>query len=287
MALALGACATSASNSSANSASHIVSVVAAENFYGNIAQQIGGKYVNVTNILSDPNVDPHEYESNFSNVKATATADLVIQNGSGYDSWMNKLLANSLNKNRIVLTGYDIAKVHIPDNEHVWYNVDNAQTIAGSITAALTKLDPTHAATFKSNLQSFNTSLNQIRTKMNEIKNKYNGTPVALTETIFQYQAEPMGLAIQTPEAFQKAIAEGNDPPANAVITAQQQITSKHIKVLIYNQQTIDPITTTLQNDAKANNIPVVPVTETMPPNDTYQTWMLNQLNTLEQALGQ
>ena len=264
-----------------------INVVAAENFYGNIVKQLGGSHVSVTSIISDPNVDPHEYESNVQTAVAVSKARLVIANGGGYDSWMDKLLAASPDSNRIVLKGYDTAQVKLPENEHVWYSVDNVATIAQAITGDLKKLDATDAATFDANLNTFQQSLTPIRQKMSEIKAKYHGTPVGLTETIYLYQAEPLGLNVLTPFAFQKAMAEGNDPPADTVITAENQINHHQIKVLIYNEQTVTPSTTKLESDARQQNIPIVPVTETMPPNKTYQTWMLDQLNVLEQALGQ
>jgi zinc/manganese transport system substrate-binding protein len=154
------------------------------------------------------------------------------------------------------------------------------------MTNALKKLDTADASVFDHNFQTFDQSLQQIQQKLSKIKSKYAGTPIGLTETIYLYQAVPLGLNVLTPFEFQKAMAEGNDPPANTVVTAEDQITKHQIKVLIYNEQTVTPATTKLQNDARAQNIPIVPVTETMPPGKTYQTWMLDQLNTLEQALG-
>jgi zinc/manganese transport system substrate-binding protein len=169
----------------------------------------------------------------------------------------------------------------------VWYGIDNIPAIAEAITDALIKTDPADTTFFQNNLTIFNNSLAPITAKMNEIKVQYAGTPVGLTETIYLYQTEPMGLDVLTPFSFEKAIAEGNDPSAQDVNTTDQQVTGKKIKVLIYNSQTVTPITTNLQNAAQANGIPVVPVSETMPPADTYQTWMMSELNALEAALGQ
>jgi zinc/manganese transport system substrate-binding protein len=209
----------------------------------------------------------------------------VIENSGGYDGWMDKILSGSPNSNRIVLKGYDVALVKLPENEHVWYSIDNAATIAQAITNDLKKIDPADTTTFDSNLQTFKQSLQPIQQKIGAIKSKYAGTPVGLTETIYLYQAAPLGLNVLTPFEFQKAMAEGNDPPADTVVTAENQINHHQIKVLIYNEQTITPSTTKLENDAMAQNIPIVPVTETMSPGKTYQTWMLDQLNTLEQDL--
>jgi zinc/manganese transport system substrate-binding protein len=264
-----------------------ISIVAAEDFYGNIAEQLGGDKVSVMSILSNPNVDPHEYESNVQDGVAISEANIVIENGLEYDTWMDKLLSASPSASRIVLVGGTIAPDPLPDNPHVWYGIDNISAIAQSIDSALVKIDPTDAALFEKNLADFDSSLAPITAKMNEIKAKYASTPVGLTETIYLYQTQPMGLNVLTPFDFEKAIAEGNDPSAQSVNIADSQISQKQVKVLIYNAQTVTPITTNLQTAAQANNIPVVPVTETMPPSSTYQIWMLDELNTLEQALAQ
>ncbi len=269
-----------------SSASPTISVVAAENFYGDIVRQLGAGHVSVVSILSDPNIDPHEYESSVQNGVAVGKAQLVIQNGDGYDTWMDKLLSASPNPDRIVLVGADIATHKLTDNPHVWYGIDNIQEIAGAITAALEKIDPADKAAFDAAATSFNQSLIPIQQKMSELKSKYAGTPVGLTETIFLYQTGPIGLNVLTPFDFEKAIAEGNDPPADTVVTANNQVTQHQIKALIYNVQTVTPVTTNLQNMAQKNNIPIVPVSETMPGGKTYQGWMLDQLNELEKALG-
>ena len=281
----LNACSGATTGSTTPSSSTAINVVAAENFYGDIVKQLGGSHVSVTSIISHPNVDPHEYESSVKTAIQVSQAQLVIENGGGYDDWMDKILSGSPNPNRFVLKGFDIAQVKLPENEHVWYSIDNAATIAQAITNDLKKLDPGDAATFENNFQMFKQSLQPIQQKIAEIKSKYAGTPVGLTETIYLYQAVPLGLNVLTPFEFQKAMAEGNEPPADTVVTAENQVTHHQIKVLIYNVQTVTPSTTKLENDARAQNIPIVPVSETMPPGKTYQTWMLDQLNVLEQAM--
>jgi len=281
----VSACSGGSADSTSPSSSTVINVVAAENFYGDIVKQLGGKFVGVTSIISNPNVYHHEYESSVKTAIQVSKAQLVIENGGGYDDWMDKILSGSPNTNRLLLKGFDVAQVKLPENEHVWYSIDNAATIAQAITNDLKKLDAADAATFENNLQMFKQSLQPIQQTIHAIKSKYAGTPVGLTETIYLYQAVPLGLNILTPFEFQKAMAEGNEPPADTFMTAENQITHRQIKVLIYNEQTVTPSTTKLENDARAQNIPIVPVTETMPPGKTYQTWMLDQLNVLEQAL--
>ncbi|HLZ81246.1 MAG TPA: zinc ABC transporter substrate-binding protein [Ktedonobacteraceae bacterium] len=268
------------------SSSTAINVVAAENFYGDLVKQLGGSHVAVTSILSNPNVDPHQYESNVQTAIAVSKAQLIIENGAAYDTWMDKLLSASPNSDRIVLVSADIADHKLPENPHVWYGIDNMSTIAQAITGALVKLDAADTPTFDKNLATFKQSLVPLEQKISDIKKKYKGIPVALTETIYLYQTMSEGLNVLTPFEFQKAIAEGTDPPANTVVETNTQVSRKEVKILIYNMQTVTPITTNLQNEAKNLNIPVVPVSETMPPGKTYQTWMMDQLNTLQLALA-
>lgn len=265
--------------------SQTIHVVAAENFYGDIVQQLGGSHVQVLSILSDPNTDPHEYESSVQDSIAVAKANIVIENGLDYDTWMDKLLSASPNNKRILLIGGKLATHPLPDNPHVWYGIDNIQAIAGKIAESLKNVDPTDAKEFDQNLNKFDTSLQSITQKISDIKSQYNGTPVALTETIYLYQTQPEGLNVLTPFSFEKAIAEGNDPSADDVAKATDEITKKQVKILIYNVQTVTPVTTNLQNEAKQQNIPVVPVSETMPQSKHYQNWMLDQVTNLQNAL--
>jgi len=282
LSLFLGACGSTGTAAS----SGVINVVAAENFYGDVVKQLGGSHVSVTSILSDPNIDPHEYESNNATAQVVSRAQLVIENGLEYDSWMEKLLSASPNPNRVVLTAGNIADHKLPDNPHIWYGINNMPTIATAITNKLKKLDSADASTFDRNLTTFTTSLQPLLQKITDLKAKYTGTPVGLTETIFLYQTTPIGLNVLTPYAFQKANAEGNDPPADSVVTADDQITKKEIKVLIYNQQTITSITAKMHDDAKNATIPIVSVWETMPVGKTYQSWMQGQLDDLGQALA-
>src|SRR5258708_17538734 len=266
--------------------SNLIQVVAAENFYGDIVQQLGAGHVSVVSILSDPNVDPHEYEFGIQNGVAVARAQLVIENGSGYDSWMDKLISASPNSRRIVVVAYDICGEKLPDNPHVWYSVADIMTVARAVTADLEQLQPAYAREFDAALAKFDASLDPIIEKLAELETKYSGTPIGLTESIFLYQSGLMGLKVLTPFEFEKAIAEGNDPPAITVVAANNQIRLHQIKLLIYNSQTVTPITTNLESEAELNHIPIVPVSETMPPGKNYQSWMLGQLVALQAALA-
>lgn len=260
-------------------------VVAAENFYGDIASQLGGDHVHVASIMSDPNVDPHQYEADPNDALAIAGANVVIQNGADYDNWMSRLLKASPNASRIVLTAADIGHDLLKDNPHVWYSLADVRAVAGEIAKTYEKLDPAAKDEFEKNLKKFDDSLQPIEKEMDSIKHDDAGTPVGLTETIFLYQTGPMELKVLTPWDFQHAIAEGNDPPVRSIATANAQVTGHQIKVLIYNVQTVTPITTHLQKEAKDAGIPVVGVSETMPAKENYQSWMLTQLQSLHAAL--
>jgi len=260
-------------------------VVAAENFYGNIASQLGGESVIVTSLLSDPNVDPHEYESSVAGAKAVARADLVIENSGGYDDWMDKLLGASPNPRRIVLKAFDLAVHRLPDNEHVWYDPANVGALADKIVLALKTLDPAQSSAYERRLRSFQAELLKVSDKMATLRARFVGVPAALTETLFLYQADLLGLRILTPFEFQKAVAEGEDPPASLAVVAENQIKARQVRVLVFNLQTVTPETDKLRTLAASQNIPVVGVTETMPRTETYQTWMLRQLDSLQSAL--
>jgi len=262
-------------------------VVAAENTYGDLVQQIASIHAHVLSVISDPNVDPHEYESNVDDARQIADADIIIENGGGYDDWMDKLMATTRNSKRIVIKTFDIAPTHLKENEHVWYNPDNVIVFSQKILDVLKQKDPADSAEFDANFAVLKAAIQKLDARLADLKAKFENTPIALTETIFLYQSELMGLKVLTPWDFDKAIAEGNDPTPADAIEAEKELTSHQAKILVYNVQTVTTITTKLQDDAHILNIPVVPVSETMPPGEHYQSWMSKQLDVLEAALNQ
>ncbi|HUB27829.1 MAG TPA: zinc ABC transporter substrate-binding protein [Tepidisphaeraceae bacterium] len=262
-----------------------INVVAVENFYGDVASQLGGDHVHVISIMSDPNVDPHEYEADPKDAVAVASANLVIQNGADYDNWMPRLLNASPNSARLVITAADVSHDLLKENPHVWYSLSNIKDVAAAITKSYESLDPAGRVDYETRLKKFDDSLQPIQDELDSIRHDFAGTPVGLTETIFLYQTTPMQLNVLTPWEFQHAIAEGNDPPVQSIAEANSQVSGHQVKVLIYNVQTVTPITTHLQEEAKDAGIPIVGVSETMPPGETYQSWMLSQLQTLDKDL--
>jgi zinc/manganese transport system substrate-binding protein len=281
-----GGSATKASSGSSTSAGpNAIRVVAAENFYGDITHQLGGSHVSVTSIISDPNADPHEYESSTADAKAIAAAHVVIENGVGYDSFMDKLLAASPNSARVVINVGDLLGRTEGDNPHVWYNVDWMGRLADKITATLQRLQPANAAEFTRLNQQFKASMQPISSTIAAIKAKHNGEHLTQTEPVFGYMGEALGLRIDDGD-FQHAIEEGTDPPPQAVAQIDVEINRHQVKALLYNSQTVSPITDKVKALAKQQHLPVIGVSETEPAGKDYEQWMQSQLDTLQNALG-
>ena len=265
-----------------------INVVASTNVWGDIAKQVGGDRVNVTSIMSDPNADPHEFEADAKTGAALSKAQFVVENGLGYDDFMDKLLAGSPNPSRVVLNAADVMQISGQDaNPHIWYDIAKIPAVASGIADQLGKLDPADAATFSANAKTFNDSLAPINTAVANIKAKYPGAPVGYTERVPGYLVEAAGLTLATPASFAQSIEDGNDPsPAdNAAIAAA--LTDKKIKVLLYNGQVTSSATDAVKQLAQKSGVPVVGVTETLPPTDKdFQDWQLRQINELTTALG-
>jgi zinc/manganese transport system substrate-binding protein len=272
----------------AGSAKHAgLSVVAAENVYGDIAQQIGGAHVHVTSILSDPNADPHLFEPGSSNGLAVATARVVIQNGLGYDDFMTKLEDAAPNATRSVLTIADVLGVHGHDaNPHLWYDVPALGTIAGAIAAQLEHADPAHATSYRAGLARFKANLVPLEREVARIRARHAGAAVAYTEPVPGYLVDAAGLVNLAPASFTRAIQDGSEPTPQALAAMNALIAGRRIRVLLYNSQTVSPITSRVRTAAERAHIPVVGVTETLPPHTTFQQWQLAQTQLLALALG-
>jgi zinc/manganese transport system substrate-binding protein len=264
-----------------------IQVVAAENFWGSLVSQIGGNKVHVLSIVSDPNADPHEYESNSADARSVSEANYVITNGAGYDSWADKLLAASPNPKRQVLNVATLLGKKDGDNPHFWYSPSYVNRVTAQMTNNLISLDPKDASYYRANLALLKTKLSVYQDQINDIAQQFQGQKVAATEDIFAYLASATKLDLISPPDFIQAVAEGNDPPANSVATFQQQLTSGQVKLLVYNEQTVTPITTTMKRIAAEQNIPVVGVTETIqPPNASFEDWMNSEIISIENGLN-
>jgi zinc/manganese transport system substrate-binding protein len=273
--------------SSTTSSSGKIQVVAAENFWGSLITQLGGTRVSVLSIVSDPNADPHEYGSNTANAIAIERASLVIVNGAGYDNWALKLIAASNTPHQVVLNVQELINQPTGANPHFWYSPTYVNETVNAMYQDLVSIDPTHAAYYKQQYAALNASLGVYNARIDEIKQQFGGTKVASTESIFVYLANATGLDLVSPSAFMQAVSEGNDPPAQSIVQFQQLIQNGTVAVLVYNSQTVTPLTHNIKAQAAQQGIPLVGVTETIqPPNATFQDWMNSQLIALQNALN-
>ncbi|MBO0794185.1 MAG: zinc ABC transporter substrate-binding protein [Ktedonobacteraceae bacterium] len=266
----------------------VLNVVAGENFWGSLAMQLGGKHASVKSLVSSPSGDPHDYESTNDDARAMAQADYVILNGAGYDAWGTKLIdANPAESRKLLDVGKLVGKKE-GENPHLWYHPTYVQQAAKQITADYQALDPVDSVYFEQQYHAFEAALQPYLDKIAEIKAHYAGTPIGISESIFVYMADALGLNIITPEAYYNAEASGSEPPASAVAQFHDQISRKAIQVFILNVQTVDNSVKNLRQQVAQAHIPVVEVSETVrPPNGVFQDWQLVQLNQLEQALSQ
>ena len=264
-----------------------IPVLGTENFYADLLTQIGGTRVSATSLLNDPNADPHAFEASPAAAVAVADAKLVILNGLGYDDFMQHLLGASPNASRVVINVEQLLGLGSDANAHVWYDPGTMPAVAASAEAALATLEPANAAYFAAREQAYLASLAPLAAKIAELKAKYSGAPVAFTEPVAGYLAKAIGLAVLTPEGFQRAVEDGTDPAPADVAAERDLLTGKKVRVLLFNSQVITPLTTQIHDLAVANGIPVVGVAETRPPQyQTYQAWQLAQMTELEAALA-
>lgn len=263
-----------------------VRVVAAENFWGDIAKQIGASHVSVTSIIDDPSSDPHLYESNARDAAVLAAANVVIENGLGYDDFMDKLLAASPNSSRQNLSVAKILNASSNANPHLWYDLQRVPEAAAKMELAMEVADPTHKADYQANLKAFDNSLKPILEAIAMIKLRHAGAPVAYTERVPGYLLEAAGLSIKTPTGFAQSIEDGNDPSPADALAMEQLISGHQIKVLIYNSQATSPVSLHIRELATKAGIPVIGVSETLPKSEkNYQSWQLDQVSQLRQAL--
>jgi zinc/manganese transport system substrate-binding protein len=263
-----------------------ITVTGAENFYADLLHQLGGSKLKIYSFLSDPSADPHQYESNSSNARAVADSRLVIENGLGYDTFMQKLLAASPKSDRVVINVQDLVGAGEGANPHLWYDPTVMPRVARVAAEALARIDPGNAKRYSANLATFNASLKPINDEVASLKQRYAGAPIAFTEPVFAYMSDAIGLTVKSPPEFMKAVEEGNDPPAGAVAQEQDLITGPQVKTLMYNSQTVTKVTSNIKDLAVKNRVPVVGVAETTPPGKSFQDWQLSTLKELETALG-
>jgi zinc/manganese transport system substrate-binding protein len=275
--------------SSAASGAGLVNVVASTNVYGDIVKTIGGPAVAVTSIIDNPEKDPHEYEADARTQLALSKAQLVIENGGGYDDFMDTMLKSAQTKPTVINVADVSGRNQHPSdgefNEHLWYDFPTVEKLAAQLVTDLSAAAPGQAATFESNGKAFTAQLGQLQQDEAAIKAKHAGEGVAITEPVPLYLLEAAGLVNKTPETFSAAIEEDTDVPPAVLKETEDLFDTRQVKLLAYNQQTTGPQTEAVLAAAKRNNIRVVPVTETLPTDQTYLSWMQANLRAVSSAL--
>ena len=277
------------STTSAESPSGVLNVVAAENFWGSIASQLGGTKVRLESVITSPATDPHDYEPTAADARTLAGAQMVIENGIGYDPWAEKLIAANPVSGRIVLNVGDLVGIKLGGNPHRWYSPRDVQLVIDAIVRNYDKLEPKNAGYFAQQKAQFETKgLAQYERLLATIKRKYHGVPVGASESIFAPLAQALGLNLLTPPAFLRAISEGTDPTAADKTTIDRQIADRQVKVWVFNSQNSTPDVKRITDAARKRRIPVTTITETLvPASASFQDWQSRQLRALAAALAQ
>jgi len=279
---------TPAGSSAASTGSGVINAIGAENEYADVLSQIGGQYVHVSSILNNPNTDPHTFESSPSVAREVSAAELIVQNGVGYDDFMTKIESGSPNSARKVIVVQNLLGLPTDTpNPHLWYNPVTMPAVAKAMAADLSAIQPGHSAYFQANETRFVASLTPWFDAIAGFKAKYPGTTAATTEPVADYLLTAMGIDNLTPFGFQADIMNGVDPSPQD-ITLESSFFAKHqVKVFCYNQQVVDALTTSIRQTAEKNGVPVVGVYETMPtPGYDYQSWMLAEVHAIQDAVA-
>jgi zinc/manganese transport system substrate-binding protein len=286
LAITASACGRAAAAQTHTSSAARITAVGAENEYANVISQVGGKYVSATAIMSNPDTDPHTFEASPQVAQTVSAARLVVQNGVGYDSFMNKVESGSPSSSRKVI---DVQKLlGLPDsteNPHLWYSPTTMPTVADAVAADLAKLAPEHATYFKANATRFIASLHPWLNALTAFRHDHPGTPVATTEPVGDYMLQAAGAHNLTPWNLQAEIMNGVDPAPQDISLQSDLLEHHRVKVLLYNQQVTDSLTESFLKLAAKNHVPVVGVSETMPLGYGYQSWMLAEVKALNSAV--
>ncbi len=258
--------------------------LAAENFYGDIAQQIGGPDVKVTSILTNPDQDPHLFEASPSVARAVSTARIVVYNGLDYDPWMSKLLSAVVSSNRAAIDVGSLVGKRPGDNPHIWYDPNTMLALAARLADELSIADAAHQADYRQRLAEFRQSLQPIEAKIAALRTRLAGTPVAATEPVFNYLLEAIGMQVHN-RRFQLAVMNDTEPGASDIAAFENDLKDHRVRMLVYNSQASDPTAQRMVSLARTSHIPVLAVTETEPPGKNYQEWLSSELDGVDQAL--
>ncbi|GGS78206.1 metal ABC transporter solute-binding protein, Zn/Mn family [Streptomyces violaceus] len=286
----LAGCGSSSDSTAGTSTPARVAVVASTDVYGDIVRRVGGDRVDVTSVISDPDQDPHSYEADPQNQLALSKAEVVVENGGGYDDFVDRMLKGGHNDSAQVINAVKVSGKTAPKggelNEHVWYDFPTVAKVVDRIAAALTKADPSDAAAFGKNAAAFKAKLAPLEAKEARIKNEHGGAGVAITEPVPLYMTEASGLINRTPAGFSEAIEEGDDVSPRILQENLALFSGRKVQALVCNEQTSGPQTEKTEAAAKAAGIPVVPVTETLPKGKDYLGWMTANVDALASALA-
>jgi len=284
---ALTIAAAGCGSSAASARPGVISAVGAENEYANVLSQIGGRYVHVSAILDNPNTDPHTFEASASVAQEISAAQIVVQNGAGYDTFMDRIESAAPNPARKVISVQDV--LGLPSNTpnpHLWYDPATMPAVAKAMAGALSALQPAHAAYFQANLKTFGRSLAPWLAAIAQFRAKYPHTAVATTEPVADYMLQAMGTDNLTPFQFQADTMNGVDPSPQDISLVTSFFTQHKAKVFVYNQQVVDPLTASIRQAAQRAGVPVVGVYETMPTGYRYQSWMLAEVQAIQRAVA-
>jgi zinc/manganese transport system substrate-binding protein len=262
-----------------------VGILAAENFYGDVARQIGGPHVAVTSVLNNPDEDPHLFAASPSVARAVAGAQIVIYNGIDYDPWVDKLLGAARNRSRVTIAVANLIGKKPGDNPHIWYDPRTMLALATQLSDDLSNADPANRVDYARRLQAFRRSLQPIEARIAVLHQKFAGTPVTATEPVFGYMLDALGMQVRNMR-FQIAVMNDSEPGALEVAGFENDLRTHQVRMLVYNSQASDPVAQRMLGIAKASGIPVVGATETEPRGATYQTWISNELDAVQGALS-
>ena len=302
----LTACAPTSGTSPESSADGIVDVVASTSVYGDIAGAVGGDKVRVNSIIARTSQDPHSYEATTQDKLAVSKAELVLENGGGYDDFIHKLAEDTGLEPGSVLNAVELsglvpaepagesaaadadghARTPAGFNEHVWYSLPAMARLADAVAARLGELEPSSAETFRSNAAAFKDSLGGLEARLEGIRASAGGASVAVTEPVPMYLLDAAGLVNQTPAEYTAAIEEDTDVPPAALKAATDLMASGSIRLLAYNQQTEGPQTVAVKDAAAAASVPVVNFSETLPDGVSYLQWMTENVDNIGKALA-
>jgi zinc/manganese transport system substrate-binding protein len=286
LAVAITGCGTSGSAHAAD-AHGVINAVGAENEYANVLSQIGGRYVHVSAILENPNTDPHTFEASAQVAQEVSSAQLIVQNGLGYDSWINRIESATPSSSRKVIVAQQL--LGLPDsapNPHLWYEPRTMPAVASAMARDLSAIQPAHKAYFQANLTKFDNSLTPWLTAIAQFKSANPHVAAATTEPVADYLLTAMGISNLTPFRFQADIMNGVDPSPEDIATENSFFTQHRVALFAYNQQVTSALTASIRENALTNGVPVVGVYETMPtPGYTYQTWMLAEVEAIAKAV--